>query len=258
MLAAMRRAAAPLLLLALLAACTTRPLPGLGAQDGRSVVDIEAAPWRSLGVVSNNRGGRCTGALVGPHTMLTAAHCLLDPRSGLPVEARAVQVLLGVSPENPGQRVAVASYVMGPGFRARPGPTPDPAVPPDTDWALLQLDPAMPAVPTDRQLPFAPGFARNGTALAFGGYQADRPNQMVADLACQVMFYGRDPAGHVMLRHSCSATSGSSGGPLLVRLPDGNWTVAGVGSMALNTTVGGWAVPAITIRRALEGGGTKS
>jgi protease YdgD len=253
----MRRAAA-LLLLGLLAACAARPLPGIGEQDGRSVVDIEAAPWRSLGVVSNSRGGRCTGALVGPHTMLTAAHCLLDPRTGQLLEARNLQVVLGLSPANPGQRIAVVSYVTGTGFRARPGPTPDPAVAPDTDWALLALDPAMPAVPSDRHLTFAPGFARNGTPLAFGGYQADRPNQLVADLGCQVMFHGRDPGGHVMLRHSCSATSGSSGGPLLVRLGDGVWTVAGVGSMALNTAGGGWAVPAITIRRAIEAAIPKS
>jgi protease YdgD len=100
----------------------------------------------------------------------------------------------------------------------------------------------------------APLLARPGTELALGGYQADRPTTLVADLSCRVLGYGRDERGRTMLRHSCAATSGSSGGPVLVRLRDGRWVVAGVGSMALTSEAGGWAVPAASIYRAAQAG----
>ena len=74
------------------------------------------------------------------NTVLTAAHCLVDPRTTRPVEPRAVQFTLALPPGGAARQARATEALIGPGFSVAPGPRPDPSAPPDSDWAVLLLD----------------------------------------------------------------------------------------------------------------------
>ena len=65
------------------------------AQDRRVVVDPNQPPWSAIVKVQTNIGLRCTGALIAPATVLTASHCLYNPRTRAFLQPVSLHVLLG-------------------------------------------------------------------------------------------------------------------------------------------------------------------
>lgn len=219
-------------------------LPGVGAADPRRRVEPEAEPWRALGRVQTELGGRCTGVMVGPRTVLTAAHCLAAPRAGGFVQPGSVHFLLGYHLGARAAHARVARYTVGPGFTpgaARMGPA-------GADWALLTLERPIGAESAGRVLPLLREAPAPRTPLMLGGYQQDRPEALVADTGCRALGLERRASGHVLLVHDCAGTRGASGAPLLARRPDGaGWGVAGV-AVAVSAEIAlGRAVPAAAI-----------
>ena len=45
-------------------------------QDDRQFVDSTVYPWSAIGKLVLQSGGHCSGAMVAPNVVLTAAHCL--------------------------------------------------------------------------------------------------------------------------------------------------------------------------------------
>lgn len=106
------------------------PQPGAGmevvhgADDRVKIPDTALIPWRCIChlqiIFENGTQGYGTGWLAGPHTVITAAHCLWDPRSQL----RAAEVRV-----TPGRNGGIGPYgqFVSEDFAVAPGWPDDPA-----------------------------------------------------------------------------------------------------------------------------------
>jgi protease YdgD len=212
------------------------PQPGIGAHDPRMRVDPNTAPWRAVGKLQATTGNlrtACTGTLIGPATVLTAAHCVFNPRTRTFFSAAALHFLIGF------ERGAFVGHATG--LRLVISPGYDPAQPARTrgsDWALLVID--TPLGTADRVLAISERAPETGTAVAIGGYSADHPNWLTADATCRIVGRAADGDGRPLLRHNCTATHGASGAPVLVR--DGAaWRIGGIEVAAERGVAGGTA-----------------
>lgn len=231
---------AAIALLALLAGASMAPsaelpegeVPGLGRTDTRRPVPADRAPWNAVGEVETTAGSRCSGTLVGPRIVLTAAHCLINADATALVPARDITLRIG------GRMARGVSLRSGSGFDTRL------EQPWRSDWAVVTLDAPL---GQGRALRVAQEPPREGLGLALPAWQHDRPGVLLADLGCRVVVFGTFGAQGILVGHNCAGTLGSSGAPLLARAADGGFVVVGVQAKAALGQPLGVAVPGFTV-----------
>lgn len=187
-------------------------LPGVG-NGARHVIDVSRAPWRILGRVQTELGGRCTGFLVAPSVIMTAAHCLWRDEAAAFIQPSSVHFMLGYDTGSWRATARAVRFVIPPAY--------DPVHPLRTsqaDHATIILDHAL---ATSGELPPVV-TAHAGDQAMLAGYQQDRKELAMGDLACQVVRVRGQ-----LIDHDCAATHGASGAPLLVKTKAG-WGVAGI------------------------------
>jgi len=213
--------------------------PAVGEGGGRVTVDAGRAPWSSLVRVQAPGLTRCTGVLLAPDRVATAAHCLFSRRLGHFIPPGSVNVLLAHAQGSHAGHAVAATYATAAGFDPR------------RVEATRGADVAVIVLASPLRGPVLGLSAEIGpAAVVVGGYQQDRPEVVTADLGCRILAQVWDQAGRGLLAHDCSAIRGSSGAPVL-RQVGGTWQVIGIQVGARPDGPGGVAVPAGALRALL-------
>ncbi len=198
-------------------------LPGIGSEDHRLPVDRTDWPWAAIGRLNRETGGHCTATLIAPDRVLTAAHCVFNPRTGQALPPSALHFLAGF------RRGDFAAHATGRAIVTEavvPATGPAALAAIASDWALVSITPPLPIRPIPVRT-LALSGPEAGDALLRAGYSQDRAQMLSVHDGCRIR--GRLAEGRVLLT-DCDATRGDSGSPLLLRGEGGEISVIGVTS----------------------------
>src|SRR5689334_3594460 len=136
--------------------------PGIDGTDHRVALDSAAWPWAAIGRVNRAVGGFCTGTLVAPRAVLTAAHCLYDARRRHWIAAGDLHFLAGYRRGAWLAHGVAKAVVLPPAYRPEAPLTPASLA---EDWAVLVLAEPLAISPVPvRALP-GPASVPDGTSL---------------------------------------------------------------------------------------------
>jgi len=178
---------------------------------------VDAKAWEAVGRLNIGDTGFCTGALVAPNMVLTAAHCLFDKKTGARINHETVEFLAGWRDGRASAYRSVRRAVVHPDYEFASHVNTGGK---GNDLALLELDHP---IRDGKIQPFATeARPRRGSKVAVVSYGTGRAEAPSLQELCSVLALQK---GMVVM--SCSVDFGSSGAPIFM-VQDGELQIVSV------------------------------
>ena len=166
----------------------------------------EAKAWQGVGRINMRGAGFCTGAMIAPDLVLTAAHCMYNPQTGALLNPSDIEFLAGWRSGRAGAQRKARRFVVHKDYAPGRDVKIDKV---SSDIAIIQLE-----------LPITGNFIkafeyyskpRIGDDVKVVSYAQDRSEAPSIEEPCQVIDI--DPRALIL---SCNVDYGASGSPIFI------------------------------------------